>query len=127
MSLAVALAFWVGTLLSAGTTLKLWNAPATHRALERPPWWLWGDSLWRGFRRALLPASLVSVSFAIALTLPDPAGVYVAVAGLALFLPLMATVVLFNWPKVVVPPSLRPENGVLTAALQRNSDIDSSS
>lgn len=107
MTIVLAIAFWCMTILHVITSFKLWRAPASNRRYERPPWWLWGEAPWSGYRRALVPASLVLVCFATALSLPDPAGVYFGLMGLVVFLPLVLAVALFTRPKILVPPSLR--------------------
>lgn len=112
-------AFWIGALLLVLSVIKLWSASSTHGSYRQPQWWFWGDALWRGYRRTLLPASLVGVSFAIALTLPDPIGVYFGAAGLFCFFPLMVMIALFNWPKLLVPPASRSDSGALTEFLRR--------
>jgi hypothetical protein len=108
------IAFWVGTALLIFSTIKLWRVDGDHRSYQRPPWWLWGNRLWKGYRRTLLPASLVAVCFAIGLTVSGMLGIYFALAGLVVFFPLMVTVALFNRPAFLVPPASRDESGLLS-------------
>lgn len=122
----IALVFWAATILLILTAIKLWRAPSNHPSYNRPPWWVWKNSLWRGYRRTLLPASLVAMSFAFALTLPESTGVYFGLAGFVIFFLLMVPIVLFNWPKILVPPASRGDRGVLSALRRKAGARDES-
>jgi hypothetical protein len=85
-----------------------------------PTYWIWGDSSWRGLRRARLPITVGFLSLATGVIVPAlilPLGI----AAFAVGLPLAITTFLFNWPKIIVPPALRSEEGVLdTGRVARN-------
>jgi hypothetical protein len=95
--------------------VRLWRAPPGHVSYRKAPWWPWGETLWQGYRRTLLPAALVSVCFALALTLPPSAGVYFGVAAFVVLVPVMIAIVLFNHPKFLVPPACRTQRGLISS------------
>jgi hypothetical protein len=66
-----------------------------------------------------VPAALVALCFAAGLTLPRAIGGYAAILGLLFFFPLMVIVVLFNWPKILVPPASRGDDGTVTEMRRR--------
>lgn len=113
-------AFWFLTGLAFFALVKRWNAPPEHWSHEKPAYWLWGESWWRGYRRLLLPAGIGAFSLAIAGTFPSVA-VYVGTAGLAFAIPLMLTTFFLNWPKLLVPPAFRNDQGVLVEAWHNRS------
>jgi hypothetical protein len=113
MSIVVIIVAWLLAIVTAVGVAKRWNAPAGHWSYNQPTWWVWGERSWRGYRRTVLPAALILVFGAIALTLPTPIGVYFGVAALFLLFPLALAIVLFNWPKWMVPPPSRTEPGAL--------------
>jgi hypothetical protein len=110
---------WVLTIGAIIGLALTWNAPRQHRSYETPMWWVWGSTSWRGYRRSQLPLALFLASGAIALTVPHPSGAVVALLGLATALIAMLSIVLFNRPKIIVPPAARNEDGVLLARRRR--------
>jgi hypothetical protein len=93
--------------------LTTWRASPDHRSYQKPLWWVWEERWWKGYRRAQLPAALVITSLTVGLTVPPPAGVYLGLFGFAVFFATFLTVVLFNQPKVLVPPSSRRDEGAI--------------
>ena len=114
MSILVAVAFWAGTALLVAAVVRLWRAPLDHVSYRMAPWWPWGQALWEGYRRTLLPAALVAVCFALALTLPSSVGVYFGLAAFVVFVPMMILIVLFNRPRFLVPPPCRAQRGLIS-------------
>ncbi len=99
--------------------------PALERSLR--PLWVWGEGSLQGFLRAN-PLGVVGATglwvagFAATLVNTVDAPIlriviaYVWLAGMLVFftcLGLMVTVILFNAPKRVVPPSLRHQSGLI--------------
>ncbi len=89
-----------------------------------PGWWLWGDALWRGWRRAFIAGIIAGwILILIGLTgdvltatglIAPPAPLWFTVPALVLFfgaVGLTVSIMLFNWPKFLVPPDLRREPG----------------
>ncbi len=122
------IAFGIFVLIAVGAVRLL---PRTWRhelkQFDRmPSWWPWGKALWRGWLR-MMPISTVAmvvgvVVYAGLLLVPEaPSGPFVrpywavvpALAALAIVFGMMLTVVLFNWPKRVVPPHLRSQPGAI--------------
>lgn len=95
-----------------------------------PTWWPFSEATWRGQRRAtyiVLPGSgafIVTCWLAIA----SSRGMLTAVvpivgAGMVLLLfGLFMSIVLFNWPKSVVPPAMRGDRGAIDVWLGRSAD-----
>lgn len=103
---------WCFVALALVLTVKRWHEPEEHPSYRMPPYWIWGDSSWRGFRRTRVPVlvlgfCLLAASLFPGLTIP------VGFAVLLVLMPLVASVFLFNWPKGIVPPPFRTEKGVV--------------
>jgi hypothetical protein len=118
MTLVLIVGFWILAIGAAVGLAKTWRVPADHRTYQRPPWWVWGDRWWRGYRRIQLPAALLITSWAVALTLGPSWGAYFALGGFAIFMPLAITVVLFNRPRMLAPPASRGDDGVVAEILR---------
>jgi uncharacterized membrane protein len=108
----------------------LWKE-TPRRSARAPTWWLWGDSLWRGWMRAL-PAGTVSaallglsccfgfLSTATSGEVHDAAWRIFAVLFVsAIFIPIviMPLIILVNRPKFVVAPHLRKQKGLIASLL----------
>ena len=74
---------------------------------------MWGDRVGRGLVRALAPSVLGLTGLAVALLAVAFGHGDGTVAHVGLYL-LLASIVLVNRPKVLVPPSLRDEGGALS-------------
>jgi hypothetical protein len=105
---------WTFAVLSVVGVALRWQAPPEHWTYRRAQWFPYGESLWQGYRRAALPAALIFVCIALALTLPTSVGVYFALAVFVVNLPLALAIILFNRPKFLVPPACRDQRGVLS-------------
>jgi hypothetical protein len=112
----VGLGFGFLVVLALGSLARKWHAPEEHPSNRMPPYWVWGESWWRGVRRGRLPARIGGLFIAAAAVFSSLAP-YLGLAVLVFSLPLMATTFLFNWPKAVVPPPFRQERGVLKESL----------
>ena len=84
------------------------------------PWWLWGQPLWEGWRRsypvgAIGAPGLFLGYLGMLLDGTDVGTVTVSVGAVLLLVGgvLMVTVVFWNRPRWVVPPSLRDEPGAM--------------
>ncbi len=100
----------------------------TNRRLDgQPDLWPYGELGWRSFARCIIPIyGLWVLGYAlvglIVLTAhaPLPAWVAQSTAACAVVLLLLTvSVFLFNWPKIIVPPSMRDGPGVLVQLLTR--------
>lgn len=97
---------------------RIWHNRSGFYVSERVAWWPFGRVLWRGVVRA---APVCVVSFCLAL--PLWAGLLIApdseIVVMILFPPIalqwffIVTIVLFNWPKRLVPPHLRALPGAI--------------
>ena len=107
-------------------SIRHWRGE-THISDRAPPWWVWGDDLWRGARRAV-PV------FAAAVVLSEAAFIaallfeirenrvlgYSLVAAASAWLLTFLTgwsIILFNVPKRLVPPGFREERGMIQSSL----------
>jgi hypothetical protein len=109
----------LGVLLSARQLPRLWH----HRSDfwdHKPTGIPYSHAAWRGWVRAI-PAGCVGAGALVAagwivVLLPRSPGSKAALAlastVLALAIAGMASIVLFNWPKRLVPPHLRNEPGL---------------
>lgn len=126
---------WIGLLVLAlmallGTAFlpRFWSNPAEYHPVK-PAWWFFGDAVWQGFVRSLVPAViagwfLILAVAAMMLANQKTAGPELAVwlgLGFLLFGLLGLSIVFFNWPKFLVPPSLRHQPGALQAWFGRSS------
>ncbi len=120
--------------VALSTLPRTWSGqglPALERSLR--PLWVWGEGSLQGFLRAN-PLGVVGATglwvagFAATLFKAAEAPIlpavfaYVWLAGMLVFftcLGLMVTVILFNTPKRVVPPSLRHQSGLIRSGLIR--------
>ena len=109
---------------------RIWTRNVT-KGDAMPAAWLWGEALWRGWLRAmpLLVVAAAMLAFvalfgSIAMNVVgDRLSIaeivfFVVPVGLVLTLfcatfALVVSVVLFSWPKVVVPPRLRDQSGAV--------------
>jgi hypothetical protein len=112
-SLAYVVLGWAIVAAFGAALVKTWNAPRSDRSYQMPPWFIWGEVWWPGYRRIILPAGLMFLSWAITFTAGERIGPLVGLVGTIICVPLTVTVVLFNWPKRLVPPASRGEPGVL--------------
>lgn len=108
---------------------RLWRRDSAYWDAV-PAWWLYGPVSWRAFVR-LLPLGVLTSLFGplwllgamfVVPRLPSPTGVGTVVPGwyaglllafVSLVLCIGLTVALFNWPKVLVPPHMRSDAGLL--------------
>jgi hypothetical protein len=112
-------------LLGTSFIPRYWSHPVEYRP-PRPEWWFFGDAVWRGFLRSL-PAAVIGAWFLILATfgivlsnrkiIDESVPVWLGL-GFFLFGVLAITIALFNWPKFLVPPSLRDEPGAVQEWLQ---------
>jgi hypothetical protein len=94
-----------------------WKA-RTEEALAQPSYWPWSTDIWFGFRRVTLPGELFFIALTASVAFPGmeiPLAIFVA----AVLLPLSLTIFLFNWPRALVPPALRQQDGVFVSYLKR--------
>jgi len=100
----------------------------TNRRLDgQPDFWPYGELAWRGFARCIVPVWVVAVlgyGFIVFVVLagraavPDWFAQAFVICAVAILL-ITVSVFLFNWPKLVVPPSLRSGPGVLEGLFAR--------
>lgn len=117
---------WVVALSQVRAVWSGRSIPRIERNLR--PWWLWGEGMLQGYLRAMVAliipvtAMIIGAFAAILRELTvDPVVWRVAhvvlvvgfVSFMVGFVPII-TVVLFNWPKLLVPPSLRHQPGLLS-------------
>jgi hypothetical protein len=106
-----------GLMLLGSGILQLWRrAPNVWN--EPQPWWIWGESVWRVYRRS--PVVLFGIVAVLGLGLAAgfaglPKAVIVASVLVAFLVGpvLIVTIGLFNEPKRLVPPGFRCEPGLL--------------
>ncbi len=79
--------------------------------------WFWGDDNWRAVMRSVLPGSVLVLVFFIGLAFPEwfPSrqAKDVLVWAIASTGALTLATWFFNWPKLLVPPHLRSQPGIL--------------
>jgi hypothetical protein len=112
--------------LAANGMPRLWRSDSTYWA-QPAAWWPWGTSSWRGWVRAV-PVFLVGAAAMLigavpaVIGLPDPedtstrADVFFvwvvgAIAVMAASFALVLSIILFNRPRLFVPPARRNERG----------------
>jgi hypothetical protein len=125
----LSLAFFVLTFILIGRRVPgYWRRPDA-RLSTMPAYWVWGETAWRGFVRAI-PAILVGSALVVGMTtyavVVGPARVREDVFWLwftlfMLSLGAWATIVLINQPKFLVPPYLRSEPGLWRGRRSRES------
>ena len=112
-----------GLLLGLTALPDVWRGRSP--ALKVPAYWLWGDPLYRGGIRAV-----PSIMIALLIVALDAAAIPFNQRGIvgdwivftlfiaAIVAVLMAlSVIMFNWPTFLVPPSMRGERGVIQESL----------
>jgi hypothetical protein len=82
-----------------------------------PPRWPGNAVSWRGYRRAMVPAALAFLLFALAATVSSLLVPLFLGAYLALLL--AGTTFLFSWPRLLIPPPLREQPSVLWEVLAK--------
>jgi hypothetical protein len=106
-----------GCVIGAQGVRKDWRATIDDRQFRQPSVWPYGDNAWFSFRKI----NVVGTAFMIALTyswaFPDMFVVWGPLMGASVAL--MMTVIFFNWPRVLVPPALRQQGGLLTGRIRR--------
>lgn len=120
--------------IGLGILPRVWRGVGANEVQRAAAWWLSRESSRRAFARGGTAAILSFPWLALALWALDAhryghgmlskAGLLVGISSAAIFavigVGLNVTVALFNWPKWVVPPSLRPEPGVLGTWLKKS-------
>ena len=111
------------------TIPRAWSSPAG--TFDRAPsWWRLSPGLWRGVLRSLLVTTfgLAAGVAGAFLGLIDPLigrppGLTLLIlalaGGVALGFGLMLTIILFNWPKLLVPPPMRSQRGTVDEWLEK--------
>jgi uncharacterized protein (DUF58 family) len=61
---------------------------------------------WMAYRRAMIPLIFGATCIGLALVIPSQILLFCALLWLVA-IPLAAAIVLFNWPKILVPPASR--------------------
>lgn len=110
---------------------RLWRRESTYWDAV-PRWWPYGPRLWRGVLRIapiavatglLAPLWVLGAMFVVP-KMPSPTGIGTVVPGwyaaiiltlLGWFAVMAITVILLNWPKLIVPPHMRADPGFLGA------------
>lgn len=130
-SLAIVPRIWKGWYGKGGA--RLWGARHTHGDIALF-WWPFGDSTRRGAIRGLIAAICAAWCLFLSGIAAEAsvhvhgessqvskfiAFIFLGLAGVALIMHF--TVMLFNWPKFIVPPPQRDEPGALAGHGNRNS------
>lgn len=110
----------VGAIVALRQLPRLWNHESAFWD-QKPNGFVWSDAVWAGWVRAALVSCCGGLAMIIAgwtLVLGSPSTVTKAIVivfflGMFMALGLAMLIVLFNWPKLLVPPHLRGEPGVL--------------
>jgi hypothetical protein len=128
----VVLALMVLLTVVASTGLRRYWRGEIGFSQRAPSWWIYPDAIWRGYLRTMALAAIGLwlmliivaggwIAGAEKLAPLDAIGarwfaalVLVLAGVLGVVFLLLATVVLFNWPKFVVPPYLRHQPGAVT-------------
>lgn len=124
----IILTIWVAFLaLSPYVARRHWRHQLA--ALDRPvpSWWPYGGALWRGWIRAAIVATMYvvvggPVYFVVNLWGYDPpwptgfVTLYTVVVAGFTFVPLLLffSVMLFSWPRFLIPPHLRDQPGAVS-------------
>lgn len=130
-------AVWVGLMAMATSQAgKIWRGSGAIGA-GVPGWWVWGRSLWRAYVRGmpvsiafgwLIPPTLVllGLSAGAESSAVGEALAMLFVSGILVFLILVLSIALFNWPSALVPPALRSDRGVASEPSDRGAPPPSS-
>lgn len=123
--LAVAIGILIGA-MAVRLAPQYWRHEITVLDRSAPSWWPYGAALWRAWIRtsAISGAWLLSASIGYLLLLvgPDPGWppfLAIAYRTLAVGVPLVLlaaafTVMLFSWPRFLIPPYLRSQPGAVS-------------
>lgn len=112
-----------GLLLALTALPDIWRGRSP--ALKVPAYWLWGDPLYRGGIRAvpsimiallIVALSAVAVSFNQRGIVGDWLFFTLFIAAIVAVL-MVLSVIMFNWPTFLVPPSMRGERGAIQESL----------
>jgi hypothetical protein len=112
-----------GLLLALTALPDVWRGRGP--ALKVPAYWLWGDPLYRGGIRAV-PSIMITLLFVAlgAAAVPfNQRGIVgdwffftLFIAAIVALL-MVLSVIMFNWPTFLVPPSMRGERGAIQESL----------
>jgi hypothetical protein len=111
---------------------RYWRNPSRFYRRVSPQWWTYGDAFWRGFVRSLLASIiagwfLVLGGFGIFLangkTIDQAVPVWLGL-GFFAFGFISLSIAFFNWPKFLVPPSLRDQPGAVQEWLRHRRPRD---
>jgi hypothetical protein len=94
-----------------------WRADGESSQFDQPPLWQWGRASWFGLRRLTLVGQLWVMVLTYSWLFPEQVASYAIALG-ALLVP-MLSVFLFNRPRMIVPPALRHQDGLLVEHLRR--------
>ena len=112
-----------GLLLGLTALPDVWRGQSP--ALKVPAYWLWGDPLYRGGIRAVpsIMIALLLVALGAAAVPFNQRGIVgdwffftLFIAAIVAVL-MVLSVIMFNWPTFLVPPSMRGERGAIQESL----------
>jgi len=116
-----------GLLLALTALPDVWRGRSS--ALKVPAYWLWGDPLYRGGIRAV-PSIMITLLLVALEAVAIPLNQRGILGDWILFTLFIATIVallmtlsviMFNWPTFLVPPSMRGEQGAIQESLHARS------
>lgn len=119
MTTLVVLVLGAAAVLGAVGLMRGWRSPIGSDHFRVPAYWPWGDAAWYGFRRTDLVGEVFIVIIAASFAFPR----YVAYWSIPVLLLIVlgVAIVLFNWPRILVPHALRDQRGFL-ASIRRRSE-----
>jgi hypothetical protein len=96
---------------------RYWNVHEDDPRYRMASYWPWGEDSWNAFTRSFLlgPYGLACLALALGVS---TLRTYAGLAFFATILPAI-TIALFNRPKLLVPPGLRAQKGMLASRAER--------
>jgi len=112
-----------GLLLALTALPDLWRGRSP--ALNVPAYWLWGDPLYRGGIRAVpsIMIALLFLALSVAAIPFNQRGIvgdwifFTLFTATIVALLMVLSVIMFNWPTFLVPPSMRGDRGAIQESL----------
>jgi hypothetical protein len=109
---SVVIISWAVVALGFVTVWRDWHHKWEDAYFRKRRWLPMSDAMWLGYRRGTVVAQLAVICLATSAAFPNLI-LWTSVIFFSVILPTALIIVLFNRPRVIVPPGLRSEPGML--------------